>query len=297
MQSKFNAFYILFWALIIIFRETTQTLPTITTISTETGLYNELNTAVWLSGAAYCGKENYKTMVLLGPAKGFLYKETLHDVKTDLQGYIGVLPNTKTIYVVLRGSSSTLNWLDDFEIKQIPYHTYPECNCNVHKGFYDSVLGIANKTIESIHMLKQKYPTYSVVVTGHSYGASTSQLLAMELEKYGIPTIMYNFGQPRVGDKKYASFVNAILSTDAHYRVTHNKDIVPHVPPMDGFQYYHSCIEIFEDSYGNLNTCSEVDCEDPKCADQYKLTQTNTEDHSYYLGHPLTCENSTTNNM
>ena len=79
----------------------------------------QLNTGVWLSGAAYCGKDNYKTMILDGPASGFIYKETLYDVKTDLQGYIGILPTTKSIYVVIRGSSSIMNWLDDFEIKLI----------------------------------------------------------------------------------------------------------------------------------------------------------------------------------
>lgn len=259
-----------------------------------TDLYEELNTAVWLSGAAYCGKEKYNTMQLSGPAKGFIYKDTLYDVKSDLQGYIGTLATTKSIYVVLRGSSSTMNWLDDFEVKQVPYTSYPECNCNVHNGFYHSALGVTSKTIQIVNSLKKKYPTYSVVVTGHSYGASCGQLLAMELEKAGIQTSLYNYGQPRVGDKKYASFVDTVIPTYSYYRVTHNKDIVPHVPPIDGFGYYHSCTEVFEDANGKLTTCSEINCEDPKCADQYSLMETNTEDHSYYLGHPMTCENSTT---
>ena len=43
----------------------------------------QLNTCVWLSGAAYCGKDKYNTMILAGPATGFTYKETLYDVKTD----------------------------------------------------------------------------------------------------------------------------------------------------------------------------------------------------------------------
>ena len=255
-------------------------------------LYDELNTAVWLSGAAYCGKDNYKTMVLSGPAKGFVYKATLYDIKSDLQGYIGILPTTKTIYIVIRGSSSTMNWLDDFQVKQVSYTTYPECNCNVHNGFYHSALSVSNKTIETIKTLKKSYPSYLVVVTGHSYGASCGQLIAMELEKNGIQTILYNYGQPRVGDKKYSSFVNTVLTT--YYRVTHNKDVVPHVPPISGFNYYHSCIEVFEDINGKLTTCSEINCEDPKCADQYSLTETNTDDHLYYLGHRVSCENSTT---
>ena len=252
---------------------------------------SQLNTSVWLSGAAYCGKDNYNTMILKGPASGFTYKETLYDIKTDLQGYIGILPTTKSIYVVLRGSSSTMNWLDDFEVKLVPYDTFPECNCKVHYGFYRSSLGVTNKTIDTVQMLMKLYPTYSVVVTGHSYGAACSQLLAMELERKGIDVKVYNYGQPRVGDSKYASFVNTKIPE--YYRTTHNKDVVPHVPPIDVFGYLHSCREIFEDSTGNLNVCSATNCEDPKCADQFSLYQTNGDDHSCYLGHPLYCEDST----
>jgi hypothetical protein len=251
----------------------------------------QLNTGVWLSGAAYCGKEKYKTMILGGPASGFTYKETLYDVRTDLQGYIGILPTTKSIYVVLRGSSSIMNWLDDFEVKLVPYNTFPECNCKVHNGFYKSALGVVDKMITTVKLLKTQYPFYSVIVTGHSYGASCGQLLAMELIKNDINVKVYDYGQPRVGDEKYASFVNSKIPE--YYRMTHNKDIVPHVPPIEVFGYQHSCREIFEDSIGKLTVCSSTNCEDPKCADQFSLTQTNSDDHSYYLGHRVDCEEST----
>lgn len=251
----------------------------------------QLTTGVWLSGAAYCGKDNYKTMKLDGPATGFVYKDTLYDIKTDLQGYTGILSNTKTIYVVLRGSSSVINWLDDLEVRLVPYTTFPECNCNVHTGFYKSALGVINKTIDTVKLLQKIYPTYSVVVTGHSYGASVGQLLAMELIKEGITVKLYNYGQPRVGDDKYAAFVNTKISE--YWRTTHNKDVVPHVPPITTFGYLHSCREVFEDINGNLNICSAINCEDPNCADQYKLTETNIDDHLYYLGHRVSCEEST----
>ncbi len=251
----------------------------------------QLNTGVWLSGAAYCGKDNYSTMILDGPASGFTYKQTLYDVKTDLQGYIGILPTTKSIYIVIRGSSSVMNWLDDFEIKLVPYDTFPECNCTVHYGFYNSALGVASKTVDTVKSLQKQYSGYSVVVTGHSYGASCGQLLAMELVKNGIHAKLYDYGQPRVGDAKYAAFVNTKISE--YYRTTHNKDIVPHVPPTEVLGYLHSCREIFEDSTGKLTVCSATNCEDPMCADQYKLSQTNGDDHSYYLGHHVSCDAST----
>jgi hypothetical protein len=253
--------------------------------------YTQLNTGVWLSGAAYCGKDKYNTMILGGPATGFTYKETIYDAKTDLQGYIGILPTTNSIYVVIRGSSSVMNWLDDFEVKLVPYDTFPECKCNVHYGFYNSVLGVVNKTIESVKSLKVKYPSYLVMVTGHSYGAACGQLLAMELVKKGINVKLYNYGQPRVGDSNYAAFVNTKIAE--YYRTTHNKDIVPHVPPIEVLGYLHSCREIFENSSGELTICSASNCEDSTCADQFSLTQTNIDDHSYYLGHRVSCNEST----
>lgn len=252
---------------------------------------NEAHRSVYLSGAAYCGKDNYKSMKLTGPATGFVVEDVLYDIKTDLQGYVGYMKDYKTIYVVLRGSSSVMNWLDDFEIKLVDYTTFPECRCKVHNGFYKSALGVKNKTLTSVKLLKSRFPTYKVVVTGHSYGASCGQLLAMELEKNGINVEVYDFGQPRVGNEMYADFVNTIINN--HWRFVHNKDTVPHVPPMEGLGYLHSCREVFEDINGNLKTCSEVNCEDPSCANQYKFSQTNTEDHSYYLGHRVSCEAST----
>jgi len=245
---------------------------------------------VYLSGAAYCGKDKYKTMQLAGPAEGFVYQDTLYDVKTDLQGFIGYLSSKKTIYVSLRGSSSALNWLDDAEVKQVDYTSWPTCDCKVHYGFYRSAESVTNKTLDTVNVLKKRFPTYSVIMTGHSYGASTVQLLGMELEKNGISVEIYNYGQPRVGDAKYAGFVNTVIKD--YWRFTHNKDMVPHVPPTTGFGYLHSCREVFEDESGNTHLCSETVGEDPKCADQYSLSQTNTDDHSYYLGHRVDCANS-----
>ncbi len=252
------------------------------------------NTSVWLSGAAYCGNDNYDNMIIGGTAKGFVYFDTLYDIATDLQGFVGILPSTREIYVSLRGSSSAMNWLDDFEVKLVPYTTFPECNCQVHNGFYRSIKGIRERAIASVNALKKVYPLYSVVITGHSYGASTCQLLAMEFIAANITYDLkiYNFGQPRVGDKIYSEFVNQHIGNN-YYRFTHNRDIVPHVPPIKEFNYYHSCGEIFEEANGNLRECSCIDCEDSTCADQYKLWQTTGDDHSIYLGHELSCESST----
>ena len=254
------------------------------------------NIGVWLSGAAYCGKRNYLTMSLSGPATGFIVTNILYDPLTDLEGFIGYLSSSRAIWIVFRGSNSFLNWLDNFQVRQVDYTTWSNCSgCKVHNGFYHATLNLRNKTIDYIHILQKIYPTYDLYISGHSLGSAIADLMSMELASEGIKSNVYIYGKPRVGNQAYSEFYSKTIPN--HYRHTHNKDIVPHLPPkkidtqLSG--YYHSCQEIFEDESGIITQCSNAQCEDPYCGDQYKLTQTNTVDHSYYLGHHLDCGDST----
>jgi hypothetical protein len=252
---------------------------------------NDANVGVWLSGASYCSKSNYMTMKLGGPAKGFVVDAVLHDSKTDLLGYTGFHPPSKSIYMVFRGSSSLLNWLDDFEVKKTAYDTFPESKSEVHTGFYKATKNLLNQTESSIKTLRKKYPEYRTISTGHSLGAAIAQMMAMEMAKIGIPVQIYNYGQPRVGDKTYADLVNKVIGK--YNRITHNKDMVVHLPPKKEMDYYHSCQERFESEDGGVKTCSATNCEDETCADQYSMIHTNSKDHMAYLGHELDCGSST----
>jgi len=140
-------------------------------------------------------------------------------------------------------------------------------------------------------MLKARYPFYSIIATGHSYGAATSALLALEIQNDKFQVDVYNYGQPRIGDAAFAQFANSQIKN--YLRMFHDKDIVPHLPPTDPFLYQHSTMEIFEDEFHQLHTCSSINGEDPDCAAQYSLNQANTDDHSYYLEHFFDCEKST----
>jgi hypothetical protein len=248
---------------------------------------------VWLSGASYCPRESFENMVLSGPASGFIYKDTLYDHKTDLQGFTGILPSTKTIHVAFRGSSSYQNWMKDFEVKKVDYTTFfSGCeNCKIHYGFYTSVQNIKNQTLDSIKELKKDFPNHEIILTGHSYGAAVSQIMALECLREGIEVQVYNYGQPRIGNIEYAKFVN--LNLKHYWRFTHDRDMVPHLPPVEGFGYEHSTGEVFEDINHVLTFCSRKIGEDPSCANQYKLRQTIVDDHYYYLNHRVQCLEST----
>lgn len=55
---------------------------------------------------------------------------------SDLEGFIGYLPSDDSIYVVFRGSSSLNNWIANMTTTKTAYTSYPECNCEVHLGWY-----------------------------------------------------------------------------------------------------------------------------------------------------------------
>jgi hypothetical protein len=242
------------------------------------------NSSVWLSGAAYCGKDAYLTMQPSGAAIGFRSTHILYDPVYDLQGYVGILENTRTIYVVFRGSSSKLNWLDDIEIKKV---VFTGCaNCEVHDGFYKTTQNLKEQVRRSISEIQMGPTQYVVVVTGHSLGAAVAQMMAHELKEWN-PTV-YNFGQPRIGNKEYATYTTNVINL---YRTTHNKDLVPHTPP-ESFGFYHSSIEIFESDTGLLKECSSTNGEDPTCSNQFKMSEFSTKDHHVYLTHDMDCDKS-----
>lgn len=246
----------------------------------------QANTSVWLSAATFCDKSTYLTRTFQGPTKGFVATYVIHEDVTDVTGFIGYLPSDKSIYVVFRGSSSIQNWISDLDALKTAYTSFPECNCQVHKGFYSSEQRVISKVVNEVKRLQALKTDYQVKVTGHSLGAAIAQLTSMDLVKFGIPNSLYNFGQPRTGDKAYSDFATPKVPA---WRVVHDKDQVPHLPFTTGMDYYHICREEFEDVNGNVKSC-DSSCEDKSCAAQYEFLQTNGDDHLVYLGLPMSCD-------
>ena len=165
------------------------------------------------------------------------------------------------------------------------YTSFPECNCQVHKGFYTAEQKVISSVVSAVKSLLNAHAGYAVKVTGHSLGAALAQLTSMDLLKAGITNTVYDFGQPRTGDKTYAAFATSKITT---WRVTHNRDQVPHLPFTTTMEFYHVCREEFEDASGKMKTC-DTSCEDSTCADQYAFADTNWDDHGVYLGMNVGC--------
>lgn len=113
----------------------------------------------------------------------------------------------------------------------------------------------------------------------------------MDIHEAGLsPVRLFNFGSPRVGDREFAVFYSSHLKD--HVRVTHHKDIVPHIPVHEE-DYLHINGEWYQPGdWLSNSTMSLVDCtgyEDPDCS--YQWTLTSVEDHMSYLGVDLGTHN------
>lgn len=159
------------------------------------------------------------------------------------------------------------------------------------------------------------FSDYQFVFTGHSLGGALTTIAAFDAISSGLvakeKTIMYTYGSPRVVNQPLAQAIQAVIPEI--YRLTHWRDIVPHVPlcqtdssgncvpsQKEGgegglpatWPAWHLETEVFlnEDST-NHTICNGG--EDPNCADQFSFPlQTTIHDHHYYLNIYLQCKNS-----
>ena len=251
---------------------------------------NQAMISLYLSVATFCDIDSFSTRTFVPPTDGFVVTKTLNHPISRAIGFIGYLPSDKSIYIAIRGSSNPNNWISDMEVSKVNYTTFPDCNCEVAKGFYNAEQSIISIVIAEVTVLRKQFPEYAVKVTGHSYGAALSQLISMDLVAHGIPCSVYNFGQPRTGDANYSAYVKTKQSQLYTFRVVHNHDLVPHWP-LDGdlLNYYHVCNEVFEDGNGNIKVCDDS-CEDPSCSDQFKPWELRPEEHMTYLGLYISCD-------
>ncbi|KAL9408512.1 hypothetical protein AB3S75_046976 [Citrus x aurantiifolia] len=177
----------------------------------------------------------------------------LDNESTDTQVAIWRDSAWRRLVVAFRGTEQT-SWKDlRTDLMLAPVGLNPERiggdfkqEVQVHSGFlsaYDSV------RIRIISLLKLSIgfkddsagplDMWHVYVTGHSLGGALATLFALELSssqlaKQGaIFVTMYNFGSPRVGNKRFADVYNEKVKDS--WRVVNPRDIIPTVPRLMGY--------------------------------------------------------------
>lgn len=183
----------------------------------------------------------------------------------QLLAIVGYDPAIKSYVVSFRGSDNRKNWLvDDANIKKVDFTDGGCPKCEVHAGFKRAYNSFVKNGIRNLLKdLTAQDVNAKVTFTGHSLGGAIANLAAIDF-KLAYPnreTVLYTYGQPRVGNKAYAQFHQAQISQN--YRLVHNKDVVPH-KPANKIGYTHSGYELWYSegmvSYtackGDSNSCS-----------------------------------------
>lgn len=75
-------------------------------------------------------------------------------------------------------------------------------------GFYNAYKGVAPLVRSVVDKLRALHRDAKLIVTGHSLGGAMAVLCALDLkELHGKIDYLYTFGQPRVGNQKFANFL------------------------------------------------------------------------------------------
>ena len=226
-----------------------------------------------------------------------------------MQSFVGYDEKENSIIVSFRGTSNVQNGIQDITALQIaPYDEIPQVL--VHKGFYQAYLSVKRDIWPSITSLQSVYSNAKLLITGHSEGAALSSLCAFDMAYLGNQKniIVYNFGQPRVGNKAFADLYKNLIPT--YYRITHWRDVVPQVPATSGLiqlhyinlmgndvkvqvpftsgiEYQHLANEVhYSEAQEAFQVCSSVNGEDsnPYCESAYNMNDCfSILDHLTYL--------------
>lgn len=242
------------------------------------------------SEVAYCVDTDYmsRDYNTNSYTKSFVPTLYVHSDNTQqsVRGYIGYQPSINAIIVSFRGSEDLANWVTNLDAVRM---NYGKCSgCSVHEGFYKAEQGVYSTVYDEVSRLVNEYPSYQIVVTGHSLGAALATLTALDLVgDFGSKVNLYNYGCPRLFNQAAADWSSSgVLNIGA--RRTHYKDIVVHSPPY-AMGFRHTDGEIYENgpssNWPNFPGGPLQDCvgeEDDSCADQFDIGSIS--DHLLYSG-------------
>jgi len=136
---------------------------------------------------------------------------------SDATGIVARDDSRQTITVAFRGTHSLRNWWANIQLVWKDASVFCS-DCKLHRGFYDAFTEAFPPILASVTSLRAQYPSYKLVVTGHSFGGALATITATEFRRLGYSVDLYTYGAPRVGNDGFSRFVSR---RSGNYRVTH----------------------------------------------------------------------------
>jgi triacylglycerol lipase len=157
------------------------------------------------------------------------------------------------LYIVVRGSETDLDWIDDFDSWQTAYSPVSGFG-SVHWGFMSIYASMSSAVLVAINWALGKLGANvkALYVAGHSLGSALSTLAVPDvivnsnLDRSKVGLTHYPLASPRVGDPAfYYHYSSQNIPT---YRIIDTEDIVPDLPPsvvpLLGYIYKHVGLEV-----------------------------------------------------
>jgi len=160
-------------------------------------------------------------------------------------------------------------------------------DCAVHGAIWRALIHVRAGIERVLKVFRAAYTAAPLLITGHSLGGALATFAAINTS-YSVGEL-YTYGAPRVGNAAFEKYF-AATATFPTWRVTHTRDVVPHLFPARNelwthfkrlsspgwwFDWVHFPTEVFYDSYTDKPTkiCSRSDGEDTTCSGQPAIAQ------------------------
>ncbi|KAL9046423.1 MAG: hypothetical protein Q9214_000735 [Letrouitia sp. 1 TL-2023] len=209
--------------------------------------------------------------------------------KTDVTGFLAIDTTKSLIVLSFRGSHSLPNWTTN--IRFFPINTPNICpTCSVSSGFYESWTEARVSVLDALKRTQASYPSYELIVTGHSLGGAIAAIAAAEIRNLGTKASLYTYGQPRIGGEEVSQFITD-QNKGGNYRVTHTNDLVPKLPGQV-LNFKHISPEYFitsangvEVKQDDVKVCEGIGTRDCNAG----TTDSSTDAHGWYFNAISSC--------
>ncbi|KAJ5344606.1 hypothetical protein N7452_002610 [Penicillium brevicompactum] len=206
----------------------------------------------------------------------------------NVAGFLAVDETNKLLVVSFRGSRALTTWIANINFGLTDASSLCS-DCEAHSGFLESWETVADDLTSKIKSAQSTYSGYQLVLTGHSFGGAVAALGGTALRNGGLTVSLYTYGQPRIGNEALATY---ITNQGSLWRVTHQDDIVPKLPPSSwGFSHPSPEYWITSDNEATV-TSSDVDVIEgvgSKAGNAGTLNP-DVEAHNWYFGHIDGCQ-------
>jgi hypothetical protein len=237
------------------------------------------------SYAAYCSA-NLETWTCdpcqgLGPNVHFI--SVIENPAYDTKGFFAVDDSRQEIILTFRGTFNIPNLAMDLNLLQVNPTDNPLSPIRVASGFLSMTQSLYPQVIGALTNITTTYPTYKVVLTGHSLGGAQAAHTLFLFKQNDVfldkAFELYTYGQPRLGNIAFANYINALPIPVA--RVTNRADIFPHLAYPAILNYIHYGNEVFIKD-GLVRNCSNVRYEDPTCSNSQGPVYSALDHFSYF---------------